>query len=276
MNRSLRFALKVVFGACCVFLAPNFVVQAQNAAPSGTLCETGCLLPPTGLVGWWPGDGNANDIQLGSNGVPLDGATFAQGLVGQAYSFDGVNAFVNVPDAPALHAITTAVTVDAWINPQHYPAVNVAAWILARRDPEVSEGFGLQIDNAGFLSTQMQTNSYSFIASAAPVIQFNGQWQHVAMTADTATGNVFLYVNGQSIPTVVLSGPPTISGTFANVRHLFIGRRQSSYTSEGVGGGSHYKGLIDEVDIYNRALTASEIQTIFFVGQRGKCKPATP
>src|SRR5215472_599678 len=111
--------------------------QAQNAAVETTRCQTGCLLPPTGLLGWWPGDGNANDIQLGSNGTLMNGATFAPGLVRQAFSFDGFSAFVKVPDTPALHAVTTAVTVDAWINPQPPPAG--FGWIFARRDPFVSE-----------------------------------------------------------------------------------------------------------------------------------------
>jgi hypothetical protein len=112
--------LTVVFGACCVFLGPRFVTRAQNAVAPSTLCETGCLLPPTGLVGWWPGDGSADDIQLSTNGTLVNGASFAPGLVGQAFSFDGVNAFVNVADMPALHAVTTAMTV-AWINPQPSP-----------------------------------------------------------------------------------------------------------------------------------------------------------
>jgi len=266
-----RNFLTIAVGACFVLLVVKAVVQAQNPVASSTLCETGCLLPPTGLVGWWPGDGNANDIQLGSNGTLMNGATFAPGLVGQAFSFDGVNAFVNVPDTPALHAVTTGVTVDAWINPL---APAGEAWILARRDPLVSEGFGLQINNEGFITTQMQTAVLSVIASAVPVIRFNGQWQHVAMTADTATGQVLLYVNGQPVPLQVVSGSPTVSGTFANVSHLFIGQRQSSDTPEGAAGGSHYKGLIDEVEVHNRALRSNEIQAIFSVGPRGKCKPS--
>src|SRR5262245_11249512 len=108
MNGRSCFALTVVLGVCCLFLGSKFVVQAQNAVASSTLCETGCLLPSTGLVGWWPGDGNASDIQLGSSGVPTNGVTFAPGLVGQAFSFDGLDAFVNISDMSALHAVTTA------------------------------------------------------------------------------------------------------------------------------------------------------------------------
>jgi len=255
-----------------MILTLQSVVRAQNATAHSTICESGCLLPPSGLLGWWPGDSNANDIQLGSNGTPMNGASFAPGLVGQAFSFDGVDDFVDVPDTPALHVTTTAVTVDALINPQKSPMHTPGGWIFARRDPLVSEGVGLSINNEGFLEVRMQTDVVSFLASAVPVIQFNGEWQHVAVTADTATGQIRLYLNGASVPLQVTGGSPTVSGTFANGSHLFIGQRQDSDTPEGPAGASHYRGLIDEVEVYNRALSATEIQGIFFVGQRGKCK----
>ncbi|HEY2170065.1 MAG TPA: LamG domain-containing protein, partial [Candidatus Angelobacter sp.] len=207
------------------------------------------------------------------NGTVTSGASFAPGLVGQAFLFDGVNAFVNVPDTAALHAVTTAATVDAWINPQPSPAF--FGWIFARRDPFVSEGVGLAINNDGFLFTTLQTSAFSCITSAAPVIQFNGEWQHVALTVDTTSGQVILYFNGQPVPLFPCdrsTSVTTASGAFANVTHLFIGQRQSADTPEGVSGGGHFKGLVDEVEFYNRALGPTEIQAIFAVGPRGKCK----
>src|SRR5207248_2875872 len=119
----------------------------------------------------------------------------------------------------------------------------------------------------------LQTSTFQEIASAVPVIQFNSQWKHVAVTADTATGQIRLYLNSKSVPLQVVGGSPTIGGAFANISHLFIGQRQDSDTPEGAQGGSHYKGLIDEVGFYNRALSPTEIQAIYLAGARGKCKP---
>jgi concanavalin A-like lectin/glucanase superfamily protein len=138
-------------------------------------------------------------------------------------------------------------------------------WIFARRDPNVSEGVGLQINNEGFVTTQLQTAVLSQIASAVPVIEFNGEWQHVAVTVDTSTGEIRLYLNGKPLPLGTFfpgSFPP--SGQFANVSHLFIGQRENFPGDPA--GNSHYKGLIDEVEFYNRALRATEIQAIFSVG----------
>ena len=72
-----------------------------------------CVQPPSGLVSWWPGDGNANDIADGNNGTLMGGATFASGKVGQAFLLDGINAFVDAGNASNLHVSAGDFTVDA-------------------------------------------------------------------------------------------------------------------------------------------------------------------
>lgn len=62
-----------------------------------------CVAPPSGLVGWWPGDGNATDIVGRNDGSLRNGATFAIGQVGQAFSLDGVNDYVAVPASGNLN-----------------------------------------------------------------------------------------------------------------------------------------------------------------------------
>ena len=69
------------------------------------------IQPPPGMVSWWPGDGNANDI-VGSNHGTLTG-DYAQGMVGQGFSLDGTGDFVLVADNPNLN-ITGDMTVDLW------------------------------------------------------------------------------------------------------------------------------------------------------------------
>lgn len=267
----MKRALVFVLCTCCAFLALVSIVLAQNVMSKSTLCEAGCLLPPTGLIGWWPGDGNADDIQLGTNGIPMNGVLFVPGLVKQTFSFDGVDDFVDVPDTPALHAITVAITVCAWINPQ--TPRDGEGWIFGRRDPNVSEGISLAVGAGGVLSTYVQTtDAFSGFSSWPPVIQFDGQWKHVAVSVDTRAGKVRLYLNGQPVVIVVVVGPPTVSGRLADVSHLFIGQRQA-LEDGGDLSVCRYKGLMDEVEVYNRALSASEIQAIFSVGARGKCKP---
>jgi len=76
-NNSIPGLRRVALLALCIgliFAAIVLVVQARDT-PSNTSCE-GCVLPPVGLIGWWPGDGNAIDIQLGNNGTLMNGAGF--------------------------------------------------------------------------------------------------------------------------------------------------------------------------------------------------------
>jgi len=93
-----------------LFVAATALLLALIPVADGVPTVT-CVQPPPDLVSWWPADGNSNDIVGSKNGTLQSGATFAAGQVGQAFSLDGVNDFVLVPnlDAPSL-------TFDAWIK----------------------------------------------------------------------------------------------------------------------------------------------------------------
>ena len=74
-----------------------------------------CVPPPSDLVSWWPGDGNADDIAGTNNGI-VSGATFSPGQVGDAFTFDGIDDFVTVLDNASLDPGTGDFTWDFWIN----------------------------------------------------------------------------------------------------------------------------------------------------------------
>src|SRR5687768_9110376 len=65
-----------------------------------------CAPLPAGLVSWWPGDGDSTDRYGVNHGAPQGGVGFSSGVVGQTFSLDGVDDFINVPDSPLLDAIT--------------------------------------------------------------------------------------------------------------------------------------------------------------------------
>ena len=72
-----------------------------------------CISAPTGLVGWWPGEGNANDLAGTNNGTLVNSVNFTNGRVGQAFSLDGASGYVLIPDSPSLDAFTTSITIEA-------------------------------------------------------------------------------------------------------------------------------------------------------------------
>ena len=74
------------------------------------------------MAAWWPGDGNANDIIGPHQGTLQNGATFAAGRVGQAFSLDGVDDEITIAHSSALNfGPTDSFTVDAWIKTSIVP-----------------------------------------------------------------------------------------------------------------------------------------------------------
>src|SRR6266850_1748138 len=74
-----------------------------------------CSPVPTGLVGWWAAEGNVNDVLGLGNGSLQGGATAsATGVVGQAFSLDGTNGYVQIPDSPLLRPAN--LTIEGWVR----------------------------------------------------------------------------------------------------------------------------------------------------------------
>jgi len=160
-----------------------------------------CVEPPTGLVSWWPGDGHADDIHDDNDGTLHNGATFASGKVGLAFSFTGGTSQVRVPDAANLD-ITTAVTLEAWVNPaslgncpQNYCAV------IAKGNWPASRNYGLWIGNNGSVGTGYvtQTGASIFAVTQDGLVPAGASaFTHVAAVLDPAAGAMRIYVNGVS------------------------------------------------------------------------------
>ena len=89
-------------GSCCGMVGTINVASA-------------CTPPPPNMVSWWPGDGNARDIQGGNNGV--NNGTYAAGKVGQAFSLDGISHYVQLNNGFYNPFPATGFTYDAWIFP---------------------------------------------------------------------------------------------------------------------------------------------------------------
>ncbi|MGI0010694.1 MAG: hypothetical protein ACREAE_04760, partial [Nitrosopumilaceae archaeon] len=93
-----------------------------------------CVMPPSGLVSWWPGAGNFSDIQDGNSGTNAGAVTFTTGKVGQAFSFNGAsNSFITLPNTSNLLPASNQFTIDSWIKPD-FSAANLTDNILTKRD----------------------------------------------------------------------------------------------------------------------------------------------
>ena len=211
--------------------------------------EGGCILPPTGLVGWWPGDGNANDIIGGKNGTLGSGVAFVSGKVDSAFSFDGTEG-VEVQDGPGSNLVNE-ISVSAWVN---RTSATFASPVIKKADQ--GHGFALEFSNNNSILWAIRTSSGW--AGAVGGLAINGTWTHVAGTYDGTTIN--LYVNGDLVHSVLKEGTITTSSN-----SLYLGRDPANL-------GREFRGLIDEPAIYSRTLSQAEIQAMFNAGSAGQCK----
>jgi hypothetical protein len=98
------------------FITCTLVILGLFAVSPGVLAWNHCVKPPDGLVGWWTGDGNAKDVVGNRDGALQNGATFSAGKVRKAFSLDGVNQFVQVPDSDLWTLGSRDFTIDLWVN----------------------------------------------------------------------------------------------------------------------------------------------------------------
>lgn len=217
-------------------------------ATATSKCRSRCIAPLPGLVGWWTGDGNTIDLVGGLDGTLENGAGYGDGLTLQAIGFDGVNDRVRTGNL----TLGNTFSVAAWVRSDVVRQVGYA------RIAETSYA------TAFFLGTEGVGTAYKFIVKS-PTSPFGtanggsvtaGEWQFVAGTYDGATGT--LYVDGTAVASNAFAPPGTTS----------LPLNLGAY----LGGGNVWKGRIDEILVYDRALSAGEVRTLYESAAAGSCK----
>lgn len=270
MARTIATNMNSRFGLGRRRLVWAVTAGAMLAVPIAGPASGQCIPPPAGLISWWPADGNANDIQDGNDGTLVGGAGFATGQFGEAFVFGGVSADgVVVPDHPSLDfGPTDDFSIDAWILAEVSGSSGVRVIVDKRDAPNgnTAVGYVLFLFNGrlGFqlADAPLVAGAHTNFVSPGPDLR-DGTFHHVAVTVvrSSSTGGK-LYVDG----VVVFTFDPTLEpGNLSNNKPLLIGKHQT------VGFSGAYRGRIDEVEIFDRALSASEILDLFNAID-GKCK----
>lgn len=215
----------------------------------GTDANGNTLIP--GSVSWWKAEGTAADAVDGNTGILQNGVNFAPGMVGQAFSFDGVNDQVIVPANANLPSGASPRTVEGWIytrSTSWQPDVNT---IFHSGSPALRQSFSLDMDNYPNMQFYSWADDQVFNAG----VPLDG-WVHIAITYDGGT-TVRIYTQGQLRATKTLGGALNTP-----VTDFEIGTFRAF--------GASFDGLIDELAVYNRALSATDIQAIVAAGSAGK------
>jgi hypothetical protein len=222
-------------------------VSGSGGTGGGAGGSGGSLPAP---VAYYPFDGTADDAANDYDGT-LQGPGYVNGQsgFGFALSFDGDD-YVRVPDDPALD-LTGALTVAAWVRPD--AGIGGYSRAVSREQSGVgNRQYNLGVDaTATYPRTVVDTTSTNSVDVVGSTDVVDGDWHHVATTFD-ATDGLRLYVDG-----VEEDYAPASSPLVSRAADLVVGapaQREGSY---------YFDGLVDEVRVYDRALTASEVGTLF-------------
>jgi hypothetical protein len=212
--------------------------------------STSCPNPPSGLVAWWPGDGSADDVLGNNDGILQKGATFGSGVAGggQAFRLDGVDDYVQIPSMN----IGNTFSIDFWV----YPEQSIGHEHLISNTFGSSDHFGALYLNFGII--EYWQNGIAWFLGPENIQQ--NTWSHITLTYDGSQTRI--YVNGVEIQSRPTGNPQQHSETFNNALRIGSSDPHEEF---------YFKGLIDDVGIYNRALSVSEIQALSSGG--GKCSP---
>jgi hypothetical protein len=218
------------------------------------------VAPPSGLVSWWQAQNSPADVMGLNNATLYNGTTYAAGEVGRAFSFDGVNDRADLGDPDSLK-FTASMTIEGWILVRGYSTTTNSQIFWRGDDRGGLDPYKLNIHPDGKLHFLVTNASNTPAELVAPVPL--GQLIHVAATLDDATGSMKLYENGAIVAQAVTGVrpfrdlDPTLHPTVG------IGNANTSFNSP-------FNGLIDELSVYNRALTPGEVLDIYKAGSSGK------
>ena len=212
-----------------------------------------------GLVGHWTFDGQdisgtrATDRSGNNNHGTITGAIAKPGKIGMALDFDGVDDFVDIGN-PSVLQLTGAMAVSVWIRPDN----TAAGKLVSKTGGDGNRGYDLRWGAAADSKVYFEVSSDG--TNLFPVSTVNalsaGQWYHLVGVFEPGTA-VRIYLNGR-LDDSNTTGIP--SSQFNSTLNVNIARRPTGATA-------FSDGSIDDVRIYNRALSAGEIQKLYNMGR---------
>jgi len=231
----------------CVSLCVLWVVADLK------VCPTFAAETEKGLVGWWKFDESRGTIVKDSSGLgnhgKLSGAKRVRGRVGMALSFENTGSYVKIPCSPSLN-LGEALSIEAWIFPKN---ISEQSRIIVSKNDEYllridKPSEGNKISFFVHIGTPAVTWEPRISSTAVPELN---QWTHVVAVWDGSKS--YMYINGELIKQMPRTGKPN-----PNPYPIMIGNWEYPSCH-----GTNFGGLIDEVKIYNRALTADEVKLHF-------------
>ncbi|UCE58617.1 MAG: hypothetical protein JSU63_14375 [Phycisphaerales bacterium] len=237
-------------------------------------CEQECTTPPPDMVAWWPLDEQtgptAHDIVGGKHSTHMNGPTPLPGFVGGALSFDGTDDYVEGLDDGSLDFGMGEGTVDAWIRTTSEDVGTIVAKGAGLTYVLYSHSY---LD--GRLTFEFCDDAFCYPGPETAQSVNDGNWHHVAVTLsrhDDPPGAVTVDIYLDSVLDGTNYIPYPVGPIGGLGEELLIGASPSAQGYRY----NFFDGVIDEVEIFNRALEEEEILAIYLAGTAGKCKCVDP
>ena len=221
-------------------------------------------VPSNGLVGWWPFNGNANDESGNGNNGIVNGSSLTIDRLGNnasAYYFNGLNNYIDIASNNTIN-FQNEFSISVWLitNQNNFNAGIIGKWndfngLLQ----DGQEEFALTV-NDGVVNTMfalLRTNT-------SPNTNFQVQFNNSSYNENQ--WNLFTYIfNNNSITLYknnAIVGTASTTGSVINhIQNLEVGRYAGGQPTSG--GNTHFNGSLDDIGIWNRALTEEELTSLY-------------
>ncbi len=243
-----RLGAPVASGPGAIGFLAELDLPALLAQPAPRVCYRAV---DAGLISWWSGDDNANDLLGHNDGMPGRGVSFAPGRIGPAFRFDGGVDGEGWVEATSSGMPTGAAdrSIALWARIDSTPAdFAFLAGYGEFGTPQRSFALGAELNViTGRLRLHFSSWGDALFAPAAPKL---GQWFHVVVTSEG--GRQTLYLDGRPVVTgmLLLATPPG--------SRFFLGKLPGEYGTR-----RRLLGAIDEVRVYGRALSEREVEEMY-------------
>jgi len=250
-------------GSSALFVKDDGSVGIGTATPLSTLDVRGTI--ENGLVAWWSMDEgtgttiadqsiNSNTGTLGGDGVGTDLPTWTNGKFGKALSFDGDDDYVDLSASGSNAEFNNSIgAIELWIYPENN---NYSGQLINFKNGAAGNYLFIKEVSESYLYASLYTTSTQFSLTTSADSLSDNSWYHIVFQ-QTGAG-IEIYINGSK---QVLTGSGEnstawFSDVFPALNSFTIGH----YAGWAEGGHNNYfNGTIDEVRIYNRALSAREV-----------------
>lgn len=222
----------------------------------GTLLGQSAHAAVEGMISYWSLDELSGDVVHdsvgGSHGTIGNDPEWVTGILGGALRFDGVDDYVEVAENASLDLGAGDFSISFWVNFNPFPKYEVHALVVKRQQEPIYPGYSLFIIPGGELRGQLDCGYPWYEHTTVSASLVAGTWYHVVWSVDRAASMSYFYVNGNAIDSPDPIDTLTTSASTDNDAPLFMGAGLVTTSAK-------LDGIIDEVAIYGRALSAEEI-----------------